>query len=724
MTQVSRFPREQWLVGAVVVLHLLLAIGFSAGPIFEGPDEIEHYRYIRTLVDTRALPDPLAQVRGEYHQAPLYYLLAAPLAALLDDGDFPQIDGRLNPYYGAMIHVPGNDNKNIYLHTRAEQFPNSNSPTARAVHVLRLIAVILSTGTVIVSERFFRLLWPDRPARRLLALGIVAFWPQFLYLSGLISNDNLLIFLATLSLWLAVRQLRDGPTRRGAVLLGAVAGAMLITKVSAVFAGIPIGLVFALDRRAWRFVPLAAGATALVAGWWFAANTIRYHDPALTDATLTTWSSEVIRPGELALDIARDRLPFAYETAWARFGQGAVAVAQPVYTLFDALVIVSLAGLGLQALRAGWAARRRGIEWRGVRLAVVVAVFALAWAGVTVYWAATAWSGNQGRYVLPGIAAWAALMAYGLDAWIPRRIAPVIAIGGVAALALVAAISLFGYFLPAYRVSSVPDTIAVPLDYTYEGVAELTGFSPASPTARPGDTITLTLIWRALRPADTQLQTYLHSVDTNTVRRDSLPGTGNLLATDWRAGETWAEHYTIKIPPDAPQQMVDLLVAGLYDPAAGRTLTALDASGQPVTPAVGRIAINGDPQPADPVTFFGSSIGLETPRLTVESGHATVCLRWVALHRPDYDYTIFVHVVAHDGSPLAALDVPPKGGNYPTHVWARGEVIADCITFDVPPSAAGWRVALGLYRPDTLERLPARDAAGHALPDDSVVLAP
>jgi len=265
----------------------------------------------------------------------------------------------------------------------------------------------------------------------------------------------------------------------------------------------------------------------------------------------------------------------------------------------------------------------------------------------------------------------------------------------------------------------------VPLAYTFEDVAELTGFSPANPTARPGDTITLTLTWRALRPADVQLQTYLHSVETNTVRRDSLPGTGNLLATDWRAGETWAEHYTVTVPADAPQQVVDLLVAGLYDPGTGRTLAALDGSGQPVTPVVGRIAINGDKQPSDPVTIFGGDIGLEPPQLTVDSGNASLCLRWVALDRPDRDYTVFVHVLAADGTFITGVDVPPRDGAYPTGVWARGEVIEDCITFDaLPLPLAGWHVALGLYRPGDLQRLPARDAQGHALPDDSVVIVP
>src|SRR5262245_22948865 len=114
---------ERRIVGLMLVVYVLLALAFSLGPIFEGPDEIEHYRFIRQLAHTLALPDPRTQVRSQYHQAPLYYVIAAPLALLIDDSDFSQIDGRLNPYYPYEIGIPGNDNKNLYLHTRAEAFP-------------------------------------------------------------------------------------------------------------------------------------------------------------------------------------------------------------------------------------------------------------------------------------------------------------------------------------------------------------------------------------------------------------------------------------------------------------------------------------------------------------------------------------------------------------------------------------------------------------------------
>lgn len=707
------------MVAAILLAYVVLALGFSLGPIFEGPDEIEHYRYARTLVESRALPDPTGQVRGEYHQAPLYYLLVAPAAVLISGTDFDAIDGRLNPYYGARIDRVGSDNKNLYLHRRAEAFPYSESATARAVHLMRLVSVVLGASTLLVSGAIFRLLWPEQPALRVLALALVAFWPQFLYLSSVINNDTLLVFLATVTLYGLLVLLRDGPSRRISVLLGVTLGALLLTKVSAVFVAIPVGVVLLLDRRMWRCIPLIGVLVVAVAGWWYVRNAILYGDLTNTQAVLQTWEAEVIRPGELALDIALERVPFAYETVWARFGQGAVPVASGLYRLFDGLLIAAGPGLLLRLLRRVWRGVIAGLD---ARYAVMIGLFATIWIGALFYWSATAWSGNQGRYLLPGIAAWCAMIAFGVTAWLPRRAHWVAAWIGTATFGAVAAICLLVYFLPAYRVSHAPETITYPLAYTFDDTAELIGIDPPQLAAHPGDTVRITLYWRAVQPADRDLLVYLHSVDSRVVRRDSHPGTGNLLATDWRAGETWAEHYTVEIPASAPQQTVHPLVAGLYDPRSAQPLPAINAAGATVTPLVGSLGISGPATDIAPAYTFGSRIGLEPPQVTRQGDQVAVCVRWGALERVTTDYTVFVHVLDSGVNPLPQIDAPPP---YPTGMWMRGEAVDHCVALAIPGlPGAGWYVALGLYDASTGQRLPVRDASGVMLPDDRVVIYP
>jgi hypothetical protein len=531
-----------------------------------------------------------------------------------------------------------------------------------------------------------------------------------------ISNDGLLYLLSTICLWLLLRQLRDGPSRRSMFWLGVVLGAILLTKVSAVFVGLPVGLAILLNRRAWRWVPLTVIVVLSVAGWWYARNAIVYHDATGTQAVLATWPSEVIRPGGLAVDIGLRRIRYAYESVWARFGHGSVAVGDPIYLFFDGLMIVTLGGISIGVLRAGVHRTKKTIQ---LKQGSVVGLFAVVWVGALLYWASVMWSGNQGRYLLPGIAAWGVLVAWGLDQWSPHRVRMPAALGGIAVLGVIATICLFGYFLPAYRVSSVPESIERPLDIQYGEEAELIGMAPAQIRARPGTVIQITLYWRALRPTETSVQTYLHSVDTAVVRRDSLPGTGNLLSTDWQPGQTWAEHYLVSIPADAPVQIVDSLIAGLYDPQSGQVIPATDGQGQIIQPLIGRIAINGPSQRFTPDYRFGNVIGLAEPQITRQGDQVEVCLRWLSLDHTSTDYHVFVHVLGEDGTQFAQLDFQPRDGAYPTGAWSPGETIDDCVTLTVPDLPdSGWQVNLGLYNLDGGQRLSVQDQDGHSLPDD------
>lgn len=61
----------------------------------------------------------------------------------------------------------------------------------------------------------------------------------------------------------------------------------------------------------------------------------------------------------------------------------------------------------------------------------------------------------------------------------------------------------------------------------------------------------------------------------------------------WRPGETWAEEYVIFVSHDAQPGDKYPLLAGLFDPATGRELTAVDESGASVTPVIGRVIVIG-----------------------------------------------------------------------------------------------------------------------------------
>src|SRR5262245_48505657 len=126
------------LSAVVLALFVLLAGTVSLRlPIFEGIDEIEHFRVMDYLIHNRRLPDPNERTMSEYHQPPLYYALGALVVMVTGDEDFAAREADVNVYHPYLLTVRGTDNKNVFLHSRAEWFPYSASPTALAFHILR-----------------------------------------------------------------------------------------------------------------------------------------------------------------------------------------------------------------------------------------------------------------------------------------------------------------------------------------------------------------------------------------------------------------------------------------------------------------------------------------------------------------------------------------------------------------------------------------------------------
>ncbi len=108
------------------------------------------------------------------------------------------------------------------------------------------------------------------------------------------------------------------------------------------------------------------------------------------------------------------------------------------------------------------------------------------------------------------------------------------------------------------------------------------------------------------------------------------------------------------------------------------------------------------------VTVNGRSVPLDQS-LTVSPGDAvSVSLIWSADEALAEDYTVFVHLLAEDGSLLAQHDGAPMFGTRPTTTWNRGEQLLDRHELVVAEPGVGGngRLLIGMYRPDALERLP------------------
>ncbi len=94
-------------------------------------------------------------------------------------------------------------------------------------------------------------------------------------------------------------------------------------------------------------------------------------------------------------------------------------------------------------------------------------------------------------------------------------------------------------------------------------------------------------------------------------------------------------------------------------------------------------------------------------------------LKWEAVRRPGFNYSVFVHMVDADGRVYRQVDGAPVSGFRPMNDWLPGEVVVDRYGLTLPsdcPSGT-YRLLVGVYRWDTLERLPVTDAAGRTIGD-------
>ena len=724
---------ERLFVIIIVSVHVCLALGHAATPVFESQEELQHTLFVRFIKHYQTLPGPDLPFAGyQSIQAPLYYVLAAVITAPIDETDFENVTSARNPYYGADIGGIGSDNKNLRLHDRSQQFPFPASPTVQSVYLMRLLSVALNTATLILSYLIYRILWPDRPHLHLAALGIAGFWPAALYYLTLAGNDVMVAFAGTLVLWLTLRQHQRGPTWQRAVGLGAALGIAMLSKGNAIFLALPLGAATIFDRRFWKFAPISVGLMILIAGWWYARNLVVYGELTGISLVFQHAPQQRLAPGEQSFGQWLWRMGHTYDTLWALFGIEIVPVADWMYRVFDVLTVLGFVGLAARGVRFVRQAAVDAAQRPALLQAGVVGLFALSWvAGIGYLMTVVGGQGSHGRHFMPGVTAWAAMLALGLDFWIPTLFKTRAALSFAAVYAMLSTLALTAFLLPAYQPLPAPANIEHPLNYSYENTAILTGIDPPELRLRPGQSSYLTLHWQAIRPADASLIVSLHSLDYNlfsggvVVRRDSYPGTGNLLSTEWLPRQAWSERYRITIPADAVPQFVHLLTVNLYDPQADRALAVSGPSGPLKLPVVGRVVVGGPIQPFEPDFRFGGAIGLNRPEVTRANHQITVCLRWVALRQVDVDYTAFVHFTASDGTLLAQSDVQAGGANYPSSVWLVGESTLNCTTLAetaLPPS--GWQVTVGLYNLATGQRLPVIDRTGAELDSSSVTIKP
>ncbi len=139
------------------------------------------------------------------------------------------------------------------------------------------------------------------------------------------------------------------------------------------------------------------------------------------------------------------------------------------------------------------------------------------------------------------------------------------------------------------RQFAVP-AIQHPLEVNLGNEVELLGYDLDRTSAKPGDSLHLTLYWRALPCPesveggcmDASYTVFTHLLDSDSRtwgQKDNVPQAGGYPTTLWVEGEVVIDEYEIVVKPDAPpgQYVIEI---GMYLPQSGQRLPVSDESGQ------------------------------------------------------------------------------------------------------------------------------------------------
>jgi 4-amino-4-deoxy-L-arabinose transferase-like glycosyltransferase len=424
------------LLGVVVAAYFTLGVLYAVfTPIWQAPDEPAHYNYVRSLAEgegfpvlepgdyddeyisqltTEGFPPELSVEPLEYedHQPPFYYLLSVPLYLLFDGAVLP----------------------------------------------LRLLSIVLGTGTLVAAFGTVRAISPNRPALALFATGLIAFVPQRLALSAAVNNDALAELVVACTLWAAALYVQGRNERPW--LLGLLLGLALLAKTTAyVAAGVAILALVLRWRRESRSIRWALRQTCwmlapalILAGPWFVRNALTYGwlDPlGLARHTAVVEGQQTT--GEFIADNGWDGLTsrfvtWTFQSFWGRFGWMAVFLPAWVYkslALFSALVVAGFFWWLLDRRRP-----RLGSQQRRLMLLLLgSAAFTL----LGYLWHNVTYLQHQGRYLFPALVPIATAAALGLGRLaeaLPARVRPLAAAALPGGLILLDVYALFWVIVP------------------------------------------------------------------------------------------------------------------------------------------------------------------------------------------------------------------------------------------------------------------------------------
>jgi hypothetical protein len=482
--------RREWLLVLLLLLITLFkgVIWSFALPLWQGPDEEDHYNVIQFIAELGKLPD--AQDTFLVDEVALSRQLA-------DVGKLPYAPeqrqafskGIVGPGEEALTSLPlstrasfdlkavGKLNKATPLYYLMATVPYRlfyDSDLLTRAQIQRVFSLIMSSGVVIAAYLITRVLFPLNAAMRLTIPTLVAFHPMMTQMAAVVTVDGFFILLYSILILLSIMTFRDGFDWRYGLAMGIVFSTAFLTKPT-INGFVPlIGLLVLYDfwrgkgRRkqiVWGTVILA-GVVLILSSWWMVRslrinNDLFYFNPVLEGHRVIQNPFYDYTPLAHMVDYYQSVVGGIFVTWWAHFGWIDTAMPPWVYTILRVLTLAAIMGMGFWLWRNGrkrptmedW---REGdssapiVVWLFLALTVVVPVILLQGYDLIFWWQYGNGRGLQGRYWLGTIVPMLTFFTFGLLVWVPARWDSVAHNALRVGMVLLNSTALLVYVLPRY----------------------------------------------------------------------------------------------------------------------------------------------------------------------------------------------------------------------------------------------------------------------------------
>ena len=470
-----RAARRLTLAVALVALaHGLLWSIFI--PPFQAPDETEHFAYAQYLAETARIPPQVGNqqysseelgafnaigtigILGHYLGKPPATEASARAAeaAIRKTESLPRADGggpstasSQPPLAYALWSIPYHVGSGGSILTR--------------LWLMRLLSVACFVATAAGAALLARELLPSWSWAPLVAGLVVALQPSLAFVAASVNPDTMLFAVSTFALLVAVRILRHGLTMRRALVLGALTGVGLVTKLT--FLGLVpgFGLALLLGLRATtggrvRLTAAAIGTAAVLPAIYVVWATAQGRGLMPPGGGVILLPADEQTSGSLrgllsyAWQLYLPRPPFMHDffgfwppyTTWlqgfvGRLGWLDYGLPRWIYPVGGVLLCATFA-LIVAALARSQRFRRHWKELAVFALCALGLAAQIAYAGYD-YHRRTGYVFEQARYLFPLIALYGAGVAAACTS-LGRRTAPTLAAGyiGIAMLHVLAVV--------------------------------------------------------------------------------------------------------------------------------------------------------------------------------------------------------------------------------------------------------------------------------------------